>query len=155
MSSGRTILMGLSLLVLLLLIALFQGAISSKNDEAATSALLSVVATAEFIDSEFEFCQEPIEISNHGRKVKYQKGEVAKELSLRPRRDGLFELIVDGKAMSNVLLRDALFEQFKSKKGKPHTLRFTFWGTDVDSETALPFVVVKSLKSTELEVSHD
>ena len=155
MSFGRTILMGLALLVLLLLFALFQGAISSRNDEAATSALLSVVATAEFIDCEFEFCQEPIEISSYGRKIKYQHGKVAKELFVRPRRDGLFELIVDGKAMGNILLRDALFEQFKGKKGKTHSLRFTFWGTDDDCETALPFVVVKSLQSAELEVSHD
>lgn len=155
MNFGRTILVGLALLVLLLLTAIFQGAIASKSDEAATSALLSVVTTAEFIDSEFEFCQAPIEISDHGRKIRYQQGKLAKEIFIRPRPDGLFELIVDGKAKKNTLLRDALFEQFKSDEGQTHTLRFTFWGTDSRSVTALPFVVVKSLQSADLEASRD
>ena len=154
MNFGRIAFLGLLLLTLLLLFAVFQGAIVTKGDGEARAALLSVVTAAEYFDSEFEFCQGPIKVLENGRKIRFQQGKIGKEISLRPRKDGLFELFVDGRAKDGVLLREGLFEYFANKKDKCHTLRFTFWGTDTNCQTSLPFVVVKSVPMVSQEAKN-
>ena len=145
MTFSRILFVGLFLLIVLVLVAVFQGGIMTKGDKGRDFALMSVVTTAELLEGELESASLPITIGENGRQIQFKQQKRQRVIKVLRGQDGLFRLVIDEKPVPNILLGDLLFESQQTIDGRALVLRASIWGTEPSDKTRLPFVVIKSI----------